>query len=111
VTVGRLLVIIESPYAGEVDRNIRYAQAALRDSLGRGEAPLASHLLYTQVLDDSVAEERAVGIDAASEFYDVVDRVAVYEDLGISPGMKLGIERASEAGKPVTFRRIPGWEG
>jgi hypothetical protein len=102
VTVGRLLVIIESPYAGEVDRNIRYAQAALRDSLGRGEAPLASHLLYTQVLD---------GIDAASEFYDVVDRVAVYEDLGISPGMKLGIERASEAGKPVTFRRIPGWEG
>jgi hypothetical protein len=41
-------VIIESPYSGDVETNVAYARAALRDCLSRGEAPLASHLLYTQ---------------------------------------------------------------
>ena len=39
-------VIVESPYAGDVERNIAYVRAAMRDCLMRGEAPLASHLLY-----------------------------------------------------------------
>ncbi len=44
-------VILESPYGGtpeEVERNVKYARACLRDCLLRGEAPFASHLLYTQ---------------------------------------------------------------
>jgi hypothetical protein len=59
-------VILESPYAGDVEANMRYARAAMRDSLMRGEAPFASHLLYTQegVLLDSVPEERTLGIEA-----------------------------------------------
>ena len=39
-------VILESPYAGNVEENVAYARAAVRDSLLRGEAPIASHLLY-----------------------------------------------------------------
>jgi hypothetical protein len=48
-------VIIESPFAGDVKKNIEYARKCMRDSLLRGEAPLASHLLYTQdgILDDT----------------------------------------------------------
>lgn len=59
-------VIIESPYAGDVELNAQYARECLRDSLTRGEAPIASHLLYTQpgVLDDAVPRERALGIEA-----------------------------------------------
>ena len=38
-------VIIESPYAGEIDKNTAYARRCMRDSLDRGEAPFASHLL------------------------------------------------------------------
>ena len=41
-------VIFESPYAGNVEENVAYARAAVRDSLLRGELPIASHLLYTQ---------------------------------------------------------------
>ena len=41
-------VILESPYAGDIERNVKYARMAVRDSLSRGEAPIASHLLYTQ---------------------------------------------------------------
>ena len=56
-------VIVESPYAGNVEGNIEYARACVRDSLARGEAPIASHLLYTQcgVLRDELATERAMG--------------------------------------------------
>ena len=48
------LVIIESPYAGDIEKNVAYARDCVRDSLMRGEAPYASHLLYTQpnILDD-----------------------------------------------------------
>jgi hypothetical protein len=62
------LVIIESPYAGatpeDVAINVAYARACLLNSLLKGEAPIASHLLYTQVLDDKIPEQRKMGIDA-----------------------------------------------
>src|SRR3546814_12910998 len=60
------LVIIESPYAGDVEENTRYARACLQDCLRRGEAPFASHLLYTQpgILDDRVPDERELGLEA-----------------------------------------------
>lgn len=49
-------VILESPYAGDVERNLTYARECVRDSLSRGEAPIASHLLYTQegILKDEI---------------------------------------------------------
>jgi hypothetical protein len=104
-------VILESPYAGDVERNVAYARAALRDSLRRGEAPIASHLLYTQpgVLDDSVPEERRLGIDAGLEWGEVAEATVVYEDLGISPGMEQGIARAEREGRPIERRTIGGW--
>lgn len=39
-------VVLESPYSGDIKGNTKYARMALRDSLARGEAPIASHLLY-----------------------------------------------------------------
>lgn len=44
-------VVLESPYAGNfIVRwlNRRYARKCVRHSLSLGEAPIASHLLYTQ---------------------------------------------------------------
>lgn len=105
-------VIIESPYAGDIELNVRYARAAMRDSLARGEAPLASHLLFTQegVLRDDVPAERAEGIAAGLEWGKVAHLTAVYTDLGISAGMKQGIESARKNGRMVELRKIPGWE-
>lgn len=48
----RKKTILESPYSGDVDKNIDYAKKCLKDSLDRNECPFASHLLYTQVLND-----------------------------------------------------------
>ncbi len=99
-------VIIESPYAGDVDRNLRYARRALLDCIERGEAPLASHLLYTQVLDDSDAFEREAGIEAGLVWGRVADATVVYVDHGFSKGMQEGIARAEREGRKVEFRTI-----
>ncbi len=99
---------MESPYAGEVEENVKYARACLRDCLLRGEAPFASHLLYTQpgVLDDAIPEERKHGIEAGLAFRAVVKKSAIYVDRGISGGMKHGIEDAKKSGRTVEYRSL-----
>ena len=102
------LVIIESPYAGDVAANTKYAQKCVRDSLGRGEAPIASHLLYTQknILNDGVPEERQWGIDAGLAWRKVTEATIVYTDNGISRGMEYGIAAAEKDGIPVEYREL-----
>lgn len=101
-------VILESPYAGDVEANVAYGRRCLRDSLIRGEAPIASHLLYAQpgVLDDSVSFERDLGIGAGLAWRHVADASVVYVDRGISDGMRRGIAAARESGLPVEFRSL-----
>jgi hypothetical protein len=101
-------VIIESPYAGDIEANVEYARKCVRDSLERGEAPIASHLLYTQpgILDDGVTEERQWGIDAGLAWRVVADASVVYQDRGITTGMQYGIDLALEQGNPVEYRTI-----
>lgn len=100
------LVILESPYAGDVERNVAYAREAMCDCLARGEAPFASHLLYTQpgVLDDSEPAERALGIRAGLAWGPKADATVVYMDYGLTSGMRAGIERAEAQGRPIEYR-------
>lgn len=106
--IRQYLVIVESPYAGDVGQNVAYARACIKDCLERGEYPFASHLLYTQegILDDNNPTERQQGIDAGTAWMYAANKVVVYLDLGLSPGMKYGIERASQAGKTIEFRNL-----
>jgi hypothetical protein len=105
------LVLIESPFAGEIDKNIEYARACMRDSLERGEAPFAMHLLYTQagILNDAVPEERNWGIAAGMAWGKFAEITAVYSDLGITPGMEIGIQSAIEEGRVIEYRELAGW--
>ena len=102
------LVILESPFAGDVERNIEYARACVRDSLTRGEAPIASHLLYTQegILNDDIPSERELGIDAGLAWGRVAEATVVYTDLGITEGMHQGIERSHADGRLVEYRSL-----
>lgn len=106
------LVIVESPFAGKTDteteRNKEYARACLSDCLKRGEAPFASHLLYTQpgVLDDKIPEERQHGISAGFAWRGVADATVVYTDFGISYGMQKGIEAAEKICHPIEYRKL-----
>lgn len=102
------LVLIESPYAGDVEANLTYLRAAMRDCLLRGEAPFASHALYTQagVLDDTLPAERALGIEAGLCWGARAAKTVVYQDRGISAGMQYGIDRARKERREVEFRSI-----
>lgn len=104
------LVVIESPFAGDVHRNTLYARAAMRDSLLRGEAPIASHLLYTQagILDDLVPEERAQGINAGLEWAKHAELAVFYVDLGWSLGMSGAKALYEKRGTPFEERTLPG---
>lgn len=105
---GVIHVIIESPYAGDVEANLTYLRRCLRDSLLRGEAPIASHGLYTQpgVLRDDVPEERAHGIRAGFAWRCRAAKTIVYTDRGITNGMRAGIEHAQDLGHPIEYREI-----
>lgn len=114
-------VLLESPFKGrgrswierfaDAETNRRYARAAMRDCLLRGEAPFASHLLYTQdgVLDDDVEKERALGIEAGLIWGACAEFTVVYTDRGITEGMRMGIDRANAEGRTVVMRTIPDW--
>ena len=104
--VRRMLVILESPYAGDVDTNLEYARECLLDSLSRGVSPIAFHLLYPQVLDDDHPVQRALGLDASAEWYEKANSVVAYTDLGISPGMEKGISLAENLAIFVEYRKI-----
>lgn len=106
------LVTLESPYAAPtaegIAANVEYARACVRDALARGEAPIASHLLYTQpgILRDEVPEERQWGIDAGLAWRTASEATVVYMDRGLSRGMEYGIAAAKAAGKPVEYRHL-----
>jgi len=105
------LVIIESPYKGDVERNNRYLRSCIRDCINRGESPYASHRMLTDALNDNDPIERTIGIQAGLAWRNVrqtvyrtpegplddsrkiigFDRVShiFYLDLGWSEGMVL----------------------
>lgn len=106
------LVILESPFAGDIEENVSYAKKCVLDCLLRGEAPIASHLLFTQpgILRDEIPEDRKLGIEAGHQWMKVADAIVVYVDRGISTGMSKGIVRAEEEGRKVEYRELPGYK-
>lgn len=118
--------IIESPFAPkdktlkkesveyqkEVGENIEYAQFAANYLVKQGYPSFASHLYYTQpnILDDTIPEEREVGIQAGFNLLDSLwqtieeneDEVikelkcnpVFFIDYGVSGGMMAALRRA-----------------
>lgn len=101
-----ILVLVESPFAGARAENISYLKCCLRDCLARDESPYASHLFFTQFLDDDEPSERQLGIDAGLAWGSAAAKTVVYTDRGISGGMQYGIAAAQRAGRPVEYRTL-----
>lgn len=102
-------VCLESPFmAGDYEslrQNIVYARLALLDSLKRGEAPIASHLLVTQVYNESPSFREA-GIAAGRAWQSQAELVAFYTDLGWSSGMERAMRRCRELGLMTVGRNL-----
>lgn len=104
-------VVIESPYKGhdqeEIDIHEGYLAECIQDSIGRGEAPMASHGFYTKYLNDDDPVDRKVGMECGFRWGTAGDLVAVYVDFDISDGMQEGIDFYRLAGLPIEYRTLP----
>lgn len=100
------LVILESPYAGDIKKNKAYARKAMKHSLMLGEAPMVSHLLYTQVLKDEDDHERHQGITAGWAWREAAECAVFYADLGFSKGMLEALRLYSAESVPVEIRYL-----
>lgn len=98
------LVFVASPFRG-VEDAVGYAKRCMLDSIRRGEAPFASHLLYPLVLSEN-DEERKLGMECGKAFLCRCNLLAVYVDHGISEGMEEEIEEADKVYMTITYRKI-----
>ena len=100
------LVVIESPYAGDVAANLAYLDRCVLDCLRRGESPYASHRMLTTALDDSNPTQRALGIQAGMAFAHRMDARIFYTDRGWSSGMKAALDYYRGQGLGLECRSI-----
>lgn len=101
----RDVVVIESPFASSSPllrkAHRLYAETAMRHALLEGKVPVASHVFYTDALDDTLEDERTLGMEAGFVLGDVSKECWVFVDLGVSEGMLAGARRADERGTPI----------
>lgn len=108
-------VIIESPYGSddpiEVLKNETYLRAVLRFCLLRGQAPFASHGLYTLpgVLDDRNGDQRKRGMKAGFAVAELFKKRIFFTQRGISSGMVDGANEARKLNQTIESEIIPNW--
>lgn len=82
------LTFIASPWSGGPRGYREYLTKAIHHSLNLGEVPFAPHGFYPHYLDDNKDEERERGLQAGLTILARCDKLAIYADHGITPGMQ-----------------------
>lgn len=112
------VVFIESPYSGDIDRNMRYLALCMADAaLLFDECPYASHGLMTQhprakatFVSDYDAKWNVVTRDGAIEMSHRIrhrsDRTVFYVDRGWSRGMLAAKEYCEANNLPYSVRAL-----
>lgn len=100
---NRRKIYVVSKYAGDVDTNVKNAVGYCRRVIEEGHMPIAAHLLYPQILNDSNPEERELGILFGMALIRLCDEVWVFGD--VSPGMEAGIKEAKRMKKSLRYFR------
>ena len=98
---NRRKVYVASGYAGDEERNAALAISYCRRVIEKGYMPVASHLLYPQILNDSIPEERELGLLFGLALLRMCDEVWVFGK--ISSGMAQEIEEAKRLKKPLRY--------
>ena len=102
---ARPKVYIVSRYAGDVDNNISNAIRYCRFAIEKKKIPIASHLLYPQMLDDDNPDERELGTVFGFVLLSMCDEVWVFGK-EISSGMQAEIDEARRLKKPIKFVEV-----
>lgn len=106
--VFKPLVYICSPYAGDIEGNIKRACNFCRFALEENCIPIAPHLMFPQFMDDTNPEERELAIFMNIVLMGKCSEVWVLGDT-ISGGMKREIDKAKKRRQKVRYFN-PGHE-
>lgn len=124
-------ISIESPYSNVnpniVNRNVCYALLAIKDSINNyNEASYAAHLLHTQLVFngkpyyvgdwicripivlnyfDGIKREKVLKL--TNNVRKKADKIVLYVDFGITPGMEHARKFAIENNIPIEERNLP----
>ena len=96
---NRKKVYVASRYAGDVKTNTQAAIRYCRFVIKKGLMPIASHLLYPQILDDNKPADRELGLAFGRALLGLCDEVWVFGP--VSRGMAAEIEEAKRLNKPL----------
>ena len=89
----RPMVYICSPYAGDIDANVKAARNYSRFAVESGYIPIAPHLLFPQFLNDDIPAERNLGLFFGNAIMSKCCEIWVFGE-HISSGMAAEIKRA-----------------
>ena len=98
----RPLVYICSPYAGDVLNNERKARRYCQFAVRKRAIPLASHLLYPQILNDDDPGDRQLGLFFGTVLLGKCDECWVF-GATVSSGMATEIAKAKKRGIPIRY--------
>lgn len=100
--MGKKVVFIAHPVAGDISRNIKKILAICESVHRQGLIPVAPYLVALQYLNDEVVEDRQLGIEANVECFHrrFIDELWLYGDK-ISSGMEAEVKLAVELGISV----------
>lgn len=102
------VVIIESPFAGDMIANAEYLKRACLDCLARHEVPFASHGFFPHFLNELDFQHRELGLTAGYAFWELAVKIVFYRDRGVSSGMQRAYERAAKLNIPTEDRFLTG---
>lgn len=98
---NRRKVYVASRYAGDVVANTTAAIGYCRSVIQDGYMPIASHLLYPQILDDKNPAERELGLSFGLALLQMCDEVWVFGK--VTKGMAGEIEEAKKLKKQIRY--------
>lgn len=98
----RPIVYICSPYAGDVEANVKAAQKYSRFAVDSGCIPIAPHLLFPQFMDDNNVSDRKLGLFFGTVLMSKCAELWVFGDT-VSRGMAAEIERAKKKHYPIRY--------
>ena len=96
------LVYVCSPYAGDVETNVKNAKRYSRFSVDENAIPVTPHLLYPQFMDDGNPKERELALFFGNVLMSKCAELWVCGDT-VSNGMAAEIERAKRKNYTIRY--------
>jgi hypothetical protein len=100
---NRPKVYVASKYAGDIDANVAAAVDYCKYVISQNMIPVASHLLYPQMLDDNNSNERELGLMFGLSLLAICDEVWCFGDVSASVGVQQELVEAKKLGKKIRY--------